>query len=79
MRRVTILDAVFEVLRTEEQPLSAKEIHERISGRSLFAFKAVDPVAMVRAAIRKHLCTHGAVGQPVARITIVGRDRYQAT
>jgi len=51
----TILDACVEVLKEAKEPLSAEEIHQRICERQLFEFKAKDPVAVVRATIRKHL------------------------
>jgi hypothetical protein len=77
-KRRTILDAVLEVLPREDNGRSAKELHELIVARSLFTFRAADPVAMVRAAVRKHLRTHGGPGQPPARVREVGRDRYAA-
>ena len=74
MKRRTILDAAVLVL--DQQPRSAAEILQRIVVGSHFEFKAQDPVAMVRAAIRKHLKTHGGEGQPRARLRLVERDRY---
>lgn len=76
MRTNTILEAVVQVLREEPIPRSAEEIRDRIVERSLFSFKAVDTVAIVRAAIRKHLRTHGQAEQPPARVRQVDRDRY---
>ena len=76
MPRNTILDAVVQVLRDERVPRSSKEIMDRVVERSLFTFKARDPVAVVRAAIRKHLQTHGEAEQPPARVRQVDRDRY---
>jgi hypothetical protein len=60
----------------DHTPRNAREIHERIVAGSLFEFRAKDPLAMVRAAIRAHLKTHGAAGQPPARVRIVDRDLY---
>jgi hypothetical protein len=76
MSRTTILDAVAVVLRDEAEPKSAKQIVERIVERNLFTFKARDPVGVVRAAIRKHLKTHGGDAQPPARLRQVERDRF---
>lgn len=73
--RTTILDAVAEVI--DEVPRNAADIHARIVERGIFEFKAQDPVAMVRAAIRKHLRTHGGDGQPPALVRPVDRDRFQ--
>ena len=74
--RTTILDAVVQALPHDGVPRSSKEIHQIIVDRSLFTFRAQDPVSMVRSALRKHLATHGGQGQPVARVRQVERDRY---
>lgn len=73
--RTTILEAVAKVV--DEVPRSAADIHARIVDRGLFAFKAQDPVAIVRAAIRKHLRTHGGDGQPAALVRSVDRDHFR--
>ena len=78
MARTTILDAVLSVL-DGPSAMSAKEIFDRISSRSLYSFKARDPIAIVRAAIQKHLRTHGGGDQPAARLRRVERDRYALT
>jgi hypothetical protein len=67
---------VVTVLSAEAKPRTCAEIHQMIVARELFTFKARDPVAMVRSAIRKHLRAHGGAGQPPARIRHVDRDRY---
>jgi hypothetical protein len=77
-KRLTIIGAVIEVLTHETAARSSAELHQLIVARSLFTFRAADPVAMVRAAVRKHLRTHGGPGQPPARVREVGRDRYVA-
>lgn len=76
MSRITILDAVVAVLADARAPQSSREIHDRIVARSLFSFNARDPIGIVRAAIRKHLRTHGGAGQPTARLRQVERDRF---
>lgn len=78
MARTTILDAALLVLDQAGKPLSASEIHDALVKRALYSFKAQDPISIVRAAIRKHLRTHGAAGQPPARLRLVDRDRYSA-
>lgn len=78
MAKSTILDAVLVVLGGSQHPMSSTEIHHRIASRSLYAFKARDPIAIVRAAIQKHLRTHGGAAQPAARLRRVDRDRYIA-
>jgi hypothetical protein len=76
MPRTTILDAVVLALPRDGVPRSAKEIRDLIVERSLFTFRAQDPVGILRAAIRKHLASHGAEGQPSARVRQQGRDSY---
>ncbi len=76
MSRTTILDAVAQALPRDGVPRSAAEIHKIILDKSLFTFRAQDPVSILRSAIRKHLATHGGPGQPVARVRQVERDRY---
>ncbi|MCE7890294.1 MAG: hypothetical protein DYH12_11445 [Sorangiineae bacterium PRO1] len=76
MSRTTILDAAVQVLAGERAGLSAKDIHERIVARSLFTFKARDPVGVLRAAVQKHLRTHGGDDQPPALLRKLGRDLY---
>src|SRR5688500_17212027 len=55
-------------------PRSAKEILDRVIGRSLTR----DPVGIMRAPIWKHLRTRGGDDQPSARVRHVDRDRYLA-
>lgn len=74
----TILDAVVAVLCAQREPRSVKQIFQLIVDRQLYAFRAKDPVGVVRAAIRKHLRDHGGPGQPAARVRQLGPDRYAA-
>lgn len=76
LSRTTIMDAVVQVLPRDGLPRSSTEIHRLIVEKSLFTFRAQDPVSMVRAALRKHLAAHGGAGQPDARVRHVERDRY---
>jgi hypothetical protein len=78
MGRMTILDVTHSVLASAKQPLTAQEIHAAVVEQSLFTFKARDPVAIVRAAIRKHLRSHGGPGQPPARLRQVDGGRFVA-
>lgn len=75
-KKATIIDAVVEVLRAETRPATAKEIHDRIVEMKLFEFAAKDPVAMVRAAIRKHLRLSKDPGSNPPRLKQTGRDSY---
>lgn len=74
--RATILDAVVQVLPEAGEGLSAKEIYNAVISRGLFDFKAADPPAIVRSAIRKHLRSHGGATQRPARVRAVGTDRF---
>ena len=74
--RRTILEAVVQALPRDDVPRTAKDIHDLIVAKSLFPFRAQDPVGVLRAAIRKHLASHGAEGQPPARVRQQGRDSY---
>jgi len=51
---VTIIEAVLEVLKTENKPLSAEEVYNLICKRNLYSFGAKDPLSVVRAEIRRH-------------------------
>ncbi len=76
MARITILDAVVQVLKSDHPALSPKEIHAEIVRQGLYTFGAQDPVGMIRATLRKHLRTHGGVGQLPARVKLADGDRY---
>lgn len=76
MSRATILEAVLDVLSREHAPLSAAEIRDRVVARSLFPFKTKDTLGVVRAAIRRHLRTHGGAGQTAARLRRVSDDQF---
>jgi hypothetical protein len=75
-QRTTILDAVVAVLKAEGTPRTIVEVQELIVKRQLYTFRAKDAVGVVRAAVRKHLRSHGGPGQPAARVSQVGPDRY---
>ena len=72
--RKTILDVVLQVVGDDERGATAAELHERILARQLYEFRAKDPVAVLRAAIRKHL---KASNNP--RIRPIGSDRFRRT
>lgn len=71
-QKMTILDAAVAVL-ADKKPRTSKEIHDEIVRRSLFDFRAQDPIAMVRAAIRKHLRNTAEKQQ---RVRKVGKDLW---
>jgi hypothetical protein len=72
----TILEAVVQALRRDGVPRTAGEIHQLVVDRSLFTFRAQAPVGILRSALRKHLASHGAEGQPPARVRQIDRDSY---
>jgi hypothetical protein len=63
-------------MRRDGVPRTARQIHDLIVAKSLFTFRAQDPVGILRSALRKHLASHGAEGQPPARVRQIDRDSY---
>lgn len=52
---MTILDACIIVLDKSDSPMKAEEIYRQIVEQQLFEFKAKDPLAILRSALRKHM------------------------
>lgn len=52
--KTTIVGAISEVLRNASGPLSAREAYEAIVRDQLYSFRAVDPLNVVTAQIRRH-------------------------
>jgi hypothetical protein len=50
----TIIEAAISVLKTAGRPLSADEIYFEICRNNLFAFRAQDPKAILKAQLRKN-------------------------
>lgn len=71
-RKPTILDAAIEALRAVGGPASARQLLGIIKERSLYEFSAKDPVAVLRAAVRKHVKSEGAR----SRIRLVEKDQF---
>jgi hypothetical protein len=76
MARRTVLEAAVEALRAAKGPRSPVELHAAIIRQGLYEFRAKDAVGVVRAALRRHVSTHGGPGQPVAQLRAVEHDRY---
>jgi hypothetical protein len=76
MARRTVLDAVVEALRSSTGPRSVAELHATIVQAGLYEFRARDALGVMRSAVRRHLATHGAEGQPAAMVRVVDRDRF---
>lgn len=51
---MTMLEAVLIVLKKKNTPLSADEIYRYICQENLFSFGAQDPIAILKAQLRKN-------------------------
>jgi hypothetical protein len=51
---MTILEAAIKVLKTSNQPMSAEAIYQQICTERLFEFKAKDPIAILKAQLRRN-------------------------
>ncbi len=54
MREGTIVQAIAKVMQMQNTPLSVSDIYNLIVDNDLYAFKADDPVHIVRSQIRRH-------------------------
>lgn len=48
LMKMTIIQAILEVMRSEARPMTVREIYECIVRLDLYNFRAVDPVHVVR-------------------------------
>jgi restriction system protein len=53
-QRKTIVQAISEVMRAEDKPMSVSEVYDAIISSKLYSFKADQPVHVVRSQIRRH-------------------------
>ena len=51
---MTILEAAIEVLKSANRPLTAQEIFDLICEKRLFTFNAKDPLAILKAQLRRN-------------------------
>jgi hypothetical protein len=51
---MTIVQAIIEVLKSENKPLKSNEIYQKIIDKKLYDFKAISPINIVRGQIRRH-------------------------
>lgn len=51
---MTILEAAIKVLKSTNKPMTAQEIYEQICKEKLFSFGAKDPVAILKAQLRRN-------------------------
>jgi len=54
MSNKTIREAVIEVLRRANKPLSPKEVYEEIVNSDLYTFNAKSPESLVSGELRRH-------------------------
>lgn len=53
MKKITIEQAIIQVLQKEIKPLDAKEIFEKINNQNLYEFKSKTPINIIQSALRK--------------------------
>ncbi len=58
---MTIIEATLEVLKTSNKPMTAKAIYDQICKEMLFEFAAKDPLAILKAQLRRN--TQGFTGK----------------
>jgi restriction system protein len=51
---MTIVEAIKEVMRRAQKPLTPSEVYEAVVANGLYDFKAKNPTAIVAAQIRRH-------------------------
>jgi restriction system protein len=51
---MTILESAIVVLKLSKKPLTAQEIFDLICEKNLFTFKAKDPLAILKAQLRRN-------------------------
>ena len=54
MKNNTISSAAIEVLKKNDKPMSAEEIHNSIIQQNLYQFKAKEPLSILKSELRKH-------------------------
>lgn len=54
MAKITVPQAVIEVMKTVQQPMTVQEIYEKIIELELFTFDTSQPLNIIRKAIRRH-------------------------
>jgi restriction system protein len=74
---MTIIEAVTQVMAAAGRPMTPRDVLSEIQRGNLYAFKTQDPLAVIRAQMRRH-CQGYA--RPIAaskpRLTKAGADVY---
>ncbi|MDX6444414.1 MAG: hypothetical protein QOH71_1488 [Blastocatellia bacterium] len=55
MKKVTIVEAIQQVMRLDGKPMTVPEVYDAITRLDLYDFKAKDPIHIVGTQIRRHL------------------------
>lgn len=77
-RQRTIIDAIKEVMHTEQRPLTYKEAYEGIIAANLYQFRSTNPLHIVRMEIRRH--AEGVdfpTAAPTKHFRLVGQYQYE--
>ena len=77
-RQRTIIDAIKEVMHTEQRPLTYKEAYEGIVAANLYQFRSTNPLHIVRMEIRRH--AEGVdfpTAAPTKHFRLVGQFQYE--
>ena len=73
--KMTIIEAIKEVLKNEPAGLSSAEIYQQIIDRNLYQFGAKNPIGVVNGEIRRHcIGLDFPTAYPVKHFIIVGKD-----
>jgi len=76
--KVTIVDAIRQVMKAEGKPMTPREIYHRIVQEGLYDFGAKAPIAVVGSQIRKHCLGKDAPSYYESKFfKAVGKDRYE--
>jgi restriction system protein len=73
----TIKQAIAEVMRMADRPMSVSEIYQAIIDNDFYVFKAEDPIGIVRSQIRRH-CEgmHFSSASPTKHFVMISSGRY---
>lgn len=75
--KMTIIQAILEVMRSEARPMTVREIYECIVRLDLYNFRAVDPVHVVRSQIIRHCLGKNQVSYSDSKyFEMVGNKKY---
>jgi hypothetical protein len=77
MSSPTVIHAILEVMRIAGRPLSSGEVLALIRERNLYAFRAKEPLSIVRTAMRRHsIECPVATAARTACLTRTAQDTY---